>query len=300
MAAMEHIMLSYNWDHQGVIKRVHSSLVRRGYTTWIDIEKMQGSTVEAMAGAVENAAVMCYGISRAYKESTNCRMEAQYAHQREKDLVPLMVEEGYRADGWLGMLLGMRLWYSFCGRVLESEADFEGKMEELCRELGDRGQQQDTQACARSSDQAFARQALPGGSVLATLRMGDRHSADLLEALLERVLRSLQVACLSTPRKQRRELRQTCERLEHMLECVEDVGVGWLASCGEAQLVALGDAIVDALEASTTDGADDGDATGAASLRALNTLVDMLQSALPATDMQPAFARDVAGFWLDA
>eukprot|EP01049_Picozoa_sp_SAG25_P012933 SAG25_NODE_1872_length_2224_cov_213.131765_1_plen_724_part_10 len=44
---IEHIMLSYNWDHQAVIKRVHASLVRRGYTTWIDIEKMQGSTVEA-------------------------------------------------------------------------------------------------------------------------------------------------------------------------------------------------------------------------------------------------------------
>eukprot|EP01047_Picozoa_sp_COSAG01_P065286 COSAG01_NODE_8792_length_2657_cov_2.146599_2_plen_731_part_01 len=34
--AVQHIMLSYNWDHQDVIKRVHASLVRRGYTTWID------------------------------------------------------------------------------------------------------------------------------------------------------------------------------------------------------------------------------------------------------------------------
>jgi hypothetical protein len=50
VSANEHIMLSYNWDHQGVIKRVHSSLVRRGYTTWIDIEKMQGSTVTGVQG----------------------------------------------------------------------------------------------------------------------------------------------------------------------------------------------------------------------------------------------------------
>eukprot|EP01049_Picozoa_sp_SAG25_P012115 SAG25_NODE_1584_length_2729_cov_3.051331_1_plen_304_part_10 len=63
LPAEEHIMLSYNWDHQAVIKRVHASLVRRGYTTWIDVEKMQGSTVEAMADAVEGAAAMCYGIS---------------------------------------------------------------------------------------------------------------------------------------------------------------------------------------------------------------------------------------------
>ena len=32
---------------------------------------------------------MCYGISEAYKESTSCRMEAQYAHQQEKDMVKI-------------------------------------------------------------------------------------------------------------------------------------------------------------------------------------------------------------------
>jgi hypothetical protein len=93
-----------------------------------------------MASAVEDAAVLVYGISRAYKESANCRLEAQYAYQREKEMVPLMMEEGYRADGWLGMLLGTRLWYGFCGTVLSSEGAFEGKVEELCRELGERGQ----------------------------------------------------------------------------------------------------------------------------------------------------------------
>ena len=53
-----------------------------------------------------------------------------------------MMEEGYRAKGWLGMLLGVRLYYNFCGVVLESEAAFEAKVEELCRELGERGKAQ--------------------------------------------------------------------------------------------------------------------------------------------------------------
>ena len=136
---VEHVMLSYNWDHQSVIKRVNSALQSRGYTVWIDIEKMQGSTVEAMSAAVEDAAVMCYGVSQAYKESANCRLEAQYAYQRQKEMVPLMLEEGYRANGWLGMILGMRLWYGFYGTTLASESAFEGKVEELCRELGERG-----------------------------------------------------------------------------------------------------------------------------------------------------------------
>eukprot|EP01047_Picozoa_sp_COSAG01_P137955 COSAG01_NODE_68538_length_263_cov_1496.420732_1_plen_82_part_01 len=31
------------------------------------------------------------------------------------------------------------MWYGFCGPVVASQAAFEGKMEELCRELGERG-----------------------------------------------------------------------------------------------------------------------------------------------------------------
>ena len=34
-----------------------------------------GSTVEAMSFAIEHADVMLYGVSLAYKESSNCRME---------------------------------------------------------------------------------------------------------------------------------------------------------------------------------------------------------------------------------
>ena len=61
--------------------------------------------------------MMVYGVSRSYKESANCRLEAQYAYQREKEMVPLMVEDGYTADGWLGLLLGTRLWFQvYCLR----------------------------------------------------------------------------------------------------------------------------------------------------------------------------------------
>jgi hypothetical protein len=42
---------------------------------------------------------------------------------------------GYRANGWLGMLLGTRLWYGFFGAVLEDSTRFDAKMAELCREL---------------------------------------------------------------------------------------------------------------------------------------------------------------------
>ena len=44
---------------------------------------MKGSIMDAMSDAVEGAEVVLYGVSRGYKESSNCRLEANYAHQRE-------------------------------------------------------------------------------------------------------------------------------------------------------------------------------------------------------------------------
>eukprot|EP01050_Picozoa_sp_SAG11_P006205 SAG11_NODE_473_length_9186_cov_2.540332_3_plen_1067_part_00 len=137
--AGKHVMVSYCWAQQPMIKRIHGALVERGYAVWIDVEQMKGSTVDAMALAVEGASVMLMGVSREYKESTNCRLEAQYAMQREVETVPLMLVEGYRADGWLGFMIGTRLWYGFYGQAVSVVSHFEAKVAELCRELGYRG-----------------------------------------------------------------------------------------------------------------------------------------------------------------
>ena len=45
-AVIQHVMLSYNWSHQDIIKRLNVALKARGYGVWIDIEKMQGSTID--------------------------------------------------------------------------------------------------------------------------------------------------------------------------------------------------------------------------------------------------------------
>eukprot|EP01045_Picozoa_sp_COSAG04_P027049 COSAG04_NODE_3884_length_2450_cov_5.538069_1_plen_816_part_11 len=66
-------------------------------------------------------------------------MEAQYGLQKKKAMVPLMMQEGYEADGWLGLLLGTSLWYALYGSTLESESAFEDRMSALSREIGSRG-----------------------------------------------------------------------------------------------------------------------------------------------------------------
>ena len=59
--------------------------------------------------AIEGADVMLYGVSLAYKESANCRLEANYAHQQELDMIPLMMSKDFKPKGWLGLILGTRL-----------------------------------------------------------------------------------------------------------------------------------------------------------------------------------------------
>jgi hypothetical protein len=54
-----------------------------------------------MSEAVEGAAVVLYGVSNGYKESANCRLEAQYAMQQEKDMIPLILQKNYKAKGWV-------------------------------------------------------------------------------------------------------------------------------------------------------------------------------------------------------
>ncbi|KAG2442907.1 hypothetical protein HXX76_002983 [Chlamydomonas incerta] len=126
-----HIMISYEWGSQQKALLIKEALERRGLVTWMDIEKMSGSTLEAMALAVEGAAAVLLCISKRYKESQACRAEAEYAYQQRKRIIPIMMERGYRPTGWLGILIGTKLYFDCSERRLIPE-----RMGALERELG--------------------------------------------------------------------------------------------------------------------------------------------------------------------
>ena len=88
------------------------------------------------------------------KESANCRLELNYAVQNEDvDMIPLMMQNGYKARGWLGLIMGTRLYYKFVGDDLDDEAVFEARVESLAREIGDRGKQKLPEAVRPSQTQ---------------------------------------------------------------------------------------------------------------------------------------------------
>ena len=77
-------------------------------------------------------------------------------------MVPLMMQKGYRANGWLGLILGTRLYYSFAGAESDDEAAFEQRMEGLCREIGSRGQHQLSESVPTAGAAAPTRAPGPG------------------------------------------------------------------------------------------------------------------------------------------
>ncbi|XP_078615831.1 uncharacterized protein LOC144884404 isoform X1 [Branchiostoma floridae x Branchiostoma japonicum] len=131
---VRHVMLSYQWDNQELVKKIKTMLEASGYNVWMDIDRMGGSTLQAMAKAVEGAAVVLICMTRKYKESANCRGECEYARERGTDIIPLKMEDSYRPDGWLGFLVGARLYFNF-----DCRDRFEDVMARLMREIGDRG-----------------------------------------------------------------------------------------------------------------------------------------------------------------
>jgi male-specific lethal 1 len=85
-----------------VVLRIRQELKARDIAVWIDVEEMHGSTIDSMAAAVEGASCMLVCMSKAYKESANCRLEANYAQARGVPMVFAKLEEGYHPNGWAG------------------------------------------------------------------------------------------------------------------------------------------------------------------------------------------------------
>ena len=148
-----HIMLSYCW-HEDARPELVKALAQQlrevhGYDVWRDedgsqlLPHMCGSTIERMAEAVELSSVVIVCVSRQYKESANCRMEAKYANRllsmgHIDGIIYVMMQEHYTThsqpdscSGWLGIMIGEDLWYP-----LYSVSDVTATSNGIARRIG--------------------------------------------------------------------------------------------------------------------------------------------------------------------
>ncbi|CAF3338897.1 unnamed protein product [Rotaria socialis] len=125
----QHIMLSYNHDSKDLVNKICQYLQNSGYRTWMDIDNMHGSTLDCMAHAIEQASVIIVCMSEKYKQSPNCQSEAEYAYRLKKPILPVLLQSKYKPDGWLGIILGTKLYTDF------TKNDFDSNYKKLVKEI---------------------------------------------------------------------------------------------------------------------------------------------------------------------
>ncbi|ESO03364.1 hypothetical protein HELRODRAFT_80466, partial [Helobdella robusta] len=86
--------------------------------------------LEAMAMAVEKAHTVIICLSQKYKDSPNCRTEAEYTFRLRKKVIPLRLQTGYYPDGWLGILVGSKLVFD-----VSQQTKYEDSIKHLIKEL---------------------------------------------------------------------------------------------------------------------------------------------------------------------
>jgi hypothetical protein len=140
------IMISYCHADKELTYKIHKYIVDQGFKVWIDLDNMYGPgkmvlyillelilfgflAMNAMADAVENSEFVIMCMSDSYKQSTYCQAEAEYAFNCKRRLIPLVMRQGYKPDGWLGFMIGSRIYVDF-GRF-----DFETACEKLMTEI---------------------------------------------------------------------------------------------------------------------------------------------------------------------
>ncbi|CAG2223110.1 unnamed protein product [Mytilus edulis] len=189
-----HIFISYAWNEKEMVYKLKDRLKQEGLEVWIDVERMGGSTLSAMAEAVENASVVLICMSEKYKLSPNCRLEkyklspncrleAEYTFQCRKDYVPLMLQKQYRPDGWLGAILGAKLYFDFSGKY-PFEKPWNGLMKEL-KGMGKLGESMEkradsTDALIASSSSTTTTYAAPSSSRLLKMNNDDQKAVAVL------------------------------------------------------------------------------------------------------------------------
>ncbi|XP_074538690.1 uncharacterized protein LOC141800180 [Halichoeres trimaculatus] len=116
-----HIMLSYQWDDQALVKKIYDRLKEDGLPVWMDIEGgVTGNINDSMAAGVEEAVVICPFMTPAYQASRSCKKELNYADSREVIIVPIMLENNWEASEWLGLITAGLLWVDFRNADMEN------------------------------------------------------------------------------------------------------------------------------------------------------------------------------------
>jgi hypothetical protein len=131
-----HVMLSYQWNNQGLVKQIADGLRKNNVPIWFDIAgDMKGNINSAMANGVENAMIVVSFITVAYSKSINCQKELCYAYKLKKQILPVFLEDNDDAynESWLQpIIFGLEKV-----KFIQFEADFESLLSRIHKIIAD-------------------------------------------------------------------------------------------------------------------------------------------------------------------
>lgn len=96
----KHIMISYNQESRDLCEKIKNELEKIGYKIWIDLKSANKLSLDSIAEAIENSSCVLICMTEKYKQSSDCRAEAEYAFQLNKPIIPLIMQKDYKPDGW--------------------------------------------------------------------------------------------------------------------------------------------------------------------------------------------------------
>ncbi|XP_059146059.1 uncharacterized protein LOC131933297 isoform X2 [Physella acuta] len=116
------VMISYSWAQKEIVLKIRDELDEAGISLWFDEVNMEGSTLEAMAEGILGSDLILICMSESYFNSQNCRSEAEYAYKKKRKIIPLILERGYKPQGWLDFLIGSELYLDFTQEPFDEKA----------------------------------------------------------------------------------------------------------------------------------------------------------------------------------
>ncbi|KAJ3084768.1 hypothetical protein HDU99_003466 [Rhizoclosmatium hyalinum] len=129
-------MLSYNWTQQPTVIRIRDSLVKRGFSVWLDMEQMSGNVYSRMCEAVLGSKVVIPCMSKTYEASGNCKRELGFAADQTnagKKIVPVRLDDG--PFTWTALITSGLLYTYIGAKELSDETRWEQAIDGLAKEL---------------------------------------------------------------------------------------------------------------------------------------------------------------------
>lgn len=96
----DQVMISCNGECRedwGVCSKIKQDLEESNYKVWME----QTTNYDAMSRAIEESFCVLICMTDKYKKSAHCRSEAEFAYERKKPIIPLLLQDKYFPDGWL-------------------------------------------------------------------------------------------------------------------------------------------------------------------------------------------------------